>query len=67
MKLRWNEDISFYTKQRIKPVKVTCKCGHVLAFISNKPRFCNHCGKIVYPTKRCEFKEKLLKEIKKYE
>lgn len=65
MKLRWNEDISFYTKEKIRPVKVTCQCGHVLAFISNTPRFCSHCGKRVYPSKRSEFKEKLLKEIKK--
>lgn len=65
MKFRWNEDISFYTREKIKPVKVNCQCGHVLAFISNIPRFCNHCGRKVYPSKRSEFKEKLLKEIKK--
>lgn len=65
--MRWNEDISFVTGEKVRPVKVTCKCGHVIAFISNAPRYCTYCGKKVYPTKRCEFKEKLLKEIKKHE
>lgn len=65
MKFKWNEDISYYSGEKIKPIKVTCKCGHVLAFISNKPRYCNHCGRKVYPTKRCEFKDKLMKEINK--
>ena len=65
MKLRWNEDISFFTRERVKPVKITCICGHVVAFISNAPRYCTHCGRKVYPTKKSEFREKLMKEINK--
>lgn len=65
MKASWKDDISFYSHEKIRTVKVTCKCGHVLDFISNKSRYCNHCGRTVYPTKKCEFKEKLIKEINK--
>lgn len=63
MRFKWNEDISTYTGEKIKPIKKTCVCGHVLAFISNKSATCSHCGRKVYPTKKSEFIEKLNKEI----
>lgn len=67
MKFKWNEDVSYYTGEKVRPVKVTCVCGHVLAFISNRPAICRHCGRKVHPTKKSEFRERLIKEMKKYE
>lgn len=45
--------------------KTICKCGHVLNFLSNHSARCTHCGRNVYPSKRCEFKDMLRKELKK--
>lgn len=39
------------------------KCHHSLYFIKNHPAICNHCGTVVYPSKRSEFKAKMKKEI----
>ena len=49
----------------IEYVKVKCDCGHVISFLSNHSAICRYCGKTVYPSKRCEFKEKLSKEKRK--
>ncbi len=35
------------------------KCHHSMYFKSNYPTPCNHCGTLVYPTKRSEFKAKI--------
>ena len=64
-KSKWREDKSTYSGETIKLFNVKCECGHTLSFISNHYKLCNHCGRKVYPTKRSEFKDKLLKEIKK--
>ena len=49
--------------------KVRCKCSHVLCFLTNHSAICEHCGRVVYPSKESEFKEKmelkLRKELKK--
>lgn len=58
---------SFNTGEPIKLHRVKCKCGHTLCFVSNNNRICNYCGRMVYATKKKEFKDKLLKEIKKNE
>lgn len=64
---RFNDDISTFSHERIRLYKVTCKCGHVVCFISNNKMICNHCGRTVYATKKKEFKDKLIKEIRKNE
>lgn len=59
------ETYSGFTGERVKYVRKSCVCGHSITFLSNKPTICRHCARTVYPTKECEFKEKLKKEIKK--
>lgn len=44
-----------------------CKCGHTLSFLEKHPRTCGFCGRLVYPTKELEFKEKLKREMRKNE
>ena len=39
--------------------RVKCKCGQVICFKNNFPARCRMCGRRVYPTKECEFKDKL--------
>lgn len=53
------------TGQKVKYVRKVCKCGHSITFLSNRPSICRHCGRTVYPTKECEFKDKLRKELRK--
>lgn len=45
--------------------KRKCECGNLMTFLRPYPAVCSICGRLVYPTKRMEFKEKLKKEIKK--
>lgn len=54
-----------YTKQMVKYVRKQCQCTHALYFYKNEPMICRICGRTVYPTKECEFKDKLKKEIKR--
>lgn len=61
----YNDTISSFTGEKIKLYRVKCECGHVINFVSNHYAICNHCGRKVYPTKKTEFKDKLLKEINK--
>ena len=56
-------DISVFSGEPVILKKVKCKCGHVIAFISNGKCICRHCGRMVYASKKKEFEEKLLKEI----
>ena len=49
----------------INYVRVQCECGHTMNFLSNHSAMCNYCGRTVYPSKRCQFKEKLEKERRK--
>lgn len=43
------------------------KCKSLITFYELHPCICDICGTKVYPTKDIEFKEKLLKEMKKHE
>lgn len=63
----FSDEISTFSHERIRLLKVKCKCGHTLSFISNGKVICNHCGRMVYANKKKEFNEKLMKEIKKNE
>ena len=45
----------------------TCKCGHVIYFYNKKKVLCNWCGTFVYKNEKVEFKDKLLKEMRKNE
>ena len=55
------------TGEQTNPEKRYCKCGHSINFYSNHSSRCTYCGKIVYPSKICEFKEKMKREMRKYE
>lgn len=47
-------------------VKIKCKCGHKLVIpVWVDKQVCSWCGYYVYRNKRLEFKEKLMKEMKK--
>lgn len=61
----WVEERSPFTGKKINVFKIRCKCGHTISFVSNHYSICNHCGRKVYPTKKSEFKDKLLKEVSK--
>lgn len=50
---------------RVVYVKATCKCGHVIPFLTNKFVYCRYCGRKVYPEKKSEFRDKVMNEIKK--
>lgn len=69
--MRAKEDLIKYiptislTREKVNLIRVKCECGHVLSFLSQHPVVCRHCGKLVYPSKRCEFKNKLMKELRK--
>ena len=65
IKNKWREEKSTYSGETIRLYKIKCECGHTISFLNNHYAICRHCGRKVYPTKRCEFKDKLLKEIRK--
>ena len=45
---------------------VYCRtCGHSLWFKTNHPAICSYCGTMVYPSKKCEFKETMKKLLRK--
>ena len=67
MRKKFTDDFSTYTGEPINLVKVKCKCGHSIGFIKNHSMVCSYCGRLVYATKKDEFKDKLLKEIKRNE
>lgn len=48
-----------------KYVHVYCKCGKSCFFKRDYPAICSCCGRLVYPSKESEFKNKLIKEMKK--
>ncbi len=63
----FKEDISLFTGEPIILLKNKCKCGHTINFIRNHYAICSHCGRKVYPNKKIEFQEKLIKELRKNE
>ena len=54
-----------YIADNVEFVKRTCECGHVITFLSRYPRTCTNCGRLVYPNKIDEFREKIREEEKK--
>ena len=54
-----------YTGEMVDYKKKTCKCGHVITFLSQHPAECRHCGRLVYPTDLCKFREKMKIEMRK--
>lgn len=53
------------TGEKVKFIRKVCKCNHSIYFVSNKPAICRVCGRTVYPTKECEFKEKMKMKLRK--
>jgi len=49
----------------VKYIKAYCECGHSVEFLKNHSAICNHCGRKVYPSKKCEFREKAIIELRK--
>ena len=66
-----NEELDEYiardkiTGENVKYVRKVCKCGRSIYFLNNKSMICRQCNRRVYPTKSCEFKEKMKKEMRK--
>ena len=44
---------------------VYCECGHSMHFYRNHSAICNWCGRMVYPSKKAEFKEKIGRKIRR--
>lgn len=45
---------------------VYCRtCGHSCYFKTNHQAVCSYCGTMIYPSKKCEFKQKLERELRK--
>jgi uncharacterized protein with PIN domain len=61
------DDVSTFSGEKIRLIKVKCKCGHTISFMKNHFAICSYCGRKVYPTKKSEFKDKLIKELKRNE
>lgn len=62
-----NKEIIKYVSN-MEQYKVKCDCGHsILMTALNKKgyKICTHCGKKIYKEQRDEFKDRLLKEMKK--
>ena len=54
-----------HTREKVRYIKRKCICGRSLYFLENRPTICFDCGRLVYPTKKIEFKEKLKKELRR--
>lgn len=54
-----------HTGEMVNYVRRVCKCGHVITFLSRHPVTCTRCGRLVYPTQKFEFMEKMKKEMRK--
>lgn len=63
--LKESIEIDRYTGEKVKLLKKKCICGHSMTFLSQNPALCRHCGRMVYPTKFSEFKDKLIRERRK--
>lgn len=64
MKTNAEIEKQYEKKQEFKTI---CKCGHRILFYNKKKVLCNWCGTFVYKNKKVEFKDKLLKEMRKNE
>lgn len=53
------------TGEQSNPERRYCKCGHSMNFYSDHSSRCTYCGRIVYPSKGSEFREKIEKERRK--
>lgn len=52
----------------LQGLKTKCKCGYRMLIPFHVDKIlCSHCGKYVYRNKKTEFKDKLIKEMKKNE
>ena len=53
------------TGEQSNPERRYCKCGHSMNFYSNHSSRCTYCGRLVYPSKESEFREKIERTMKK--
>ena len=60
----FNKEISRISGEEIKLERAVCECGHVLSFIRPHAQICKHCGRLVYPNKRIEFKDKMMRKLR---
>lgn len=63
--IKMNPVYNSFTGEKVNLLRVSCKCGHAMNFLSNHSAICGYCGRRVYPTKKCEFKEKIEMEMRK--
>ena len=61
----FNKDISRISGEEVKLERSVCECGHVMSFIKPHSQTCHHCGRLVYPNKKIEFREKMLRSLRK--
>lgn len=54
-----------YTNENVNYIRKTCVCGKSFTFLKNHSAICRCCGRTVYPTKECEFKEKMKMKLRK--
>lgn len=57
--------IDGYTGEKVNFIRKSCVCGKSFTFLSNHSTICRCCGRTVYPTKECEFKEKMKMKLRK--
>lgn len=48
-----------YIEDNVEFIKTKCNCGHIVTFLTIHPRTCSYCGKLIYPRKQDEFKDKM--------
>ena len=51
--------------EKANGVHIYCVCGRSLQFYKNHSAICRTCGRVVYPSKESEFKEKLKMKLRK--
>lgn len=64
--LNYSDVYDPYTNEKIRLVRRYCdNCHHSVSFLKDHFVICSFCGNKVYPNERSEFKDKLIKELKK--
>lgn len=54
-----------YTGEKVNYIRKSCVCGKSFTFLSNHSIICRNCGRTLYPSKECEFKEKMKMKLRK--
>jgi len=52
-------------EEKSNGLRIYCQCGKSLQFYTNHSAICRTCGRVVYPSKESEFKEKMEMKLRK--